>query len=278
VLHSFDTSTTNMTGGKIQTLIADDYSTANISSGSIYSCSTNDNSIVNFSGDAGTSGMHASDDSTLNLYGGYISNTLSIRNNSMLNFYNGSVPIVSVANFGVMSLHGGVIENWLGACDYSVINVFGYDLVKTSYGGAYGHGQVYGFWDDGTPFTIDLYGVETYLHINLIEEVDVDVKIHPKTLNLSSPGRWVTCEIFIPEDYNAADVNSSSILLEDQISADWLWFNEKQNVLMVKFSRTALQEILEPGEVELTVRGSFENGTYFQGSDTIRVIDKGRKL
>lgn len=36
-------------------------------------------------------------------------------------------------------------------------------------------------------------------------------------------------------------------------------------------------EILEPGEVELTVTGHLVNGTYFEGMDTIRVIDKRRK-
>ena len=104
-----------------------------------------------------------------------------------------------------------------------------------------------------------------------------DIDIKPNSLNLANKGRWVTCEIFIPEDCNAADVNSSSILLEDQIPADWVWFNEEQNILMAKFNRLALQEILEPGEVELIVRGYFDNGTYFEGIDTIKVIDKKSK-
>jgi hypothetical protein len=275
VLQSFDGSTTNMTGGEIQTLVTSDYSTASISSGSIYYCSINDYSIINFSGDAIIlSGINASDNSKLNLHGGYISNGLLIRNNSMLNFYGGSVPVVSVTDFGVVDLRGGVIENWLGAWESGAINIFGYDLVKTSSGGAYSNGEVYGFWDDGTPFTIDLYGTETYLHINLVEAVDVEVKIHPKTINLSSAGRWLTCEIFIPEDCNVADVNSNSIVLEDQIAADWIWFNEGQNVLMVKFNRSALQEIIQPGLVELAVTGELTDGTQFEGIDTIKVIDK----
>ncbi|MBA7477678.1 hypothetical protein ES707_13092 [subsurface metagenome] len=33
---------------------------------------------------------------------------------------------------------------------------------------------------------------------------------------------------------------------------------------------------MEPGEVELTVTGYLMDGTYFEGTDTIRVIDKGR--
>jgi hypothetical protein len=277
VLHSFDASTTNMTGGKILTLVTYDYSTANISSGSIYYCHSVNHSIVNFSGDASVLGMLASEDSTLNLCEGYISDDISIRNNGMLNFYGGSVPIVSVTNFGVMELRGGVIENWIGAWEYSAINIYGHDLVKTNYGGAYGLGQVYGFWDDGTPFSINLYGTETYLHINLIEIVDVNVQIHPETLNLSSAGQWVTCEIFIPEDYNTADVNMASVQIQDEVQPDRIWFNDKQNVLMGKFNRSALQEILEPGEVELTVSGYFNDGTYFEGRDTIRILSKKSK-
>jgi len=104
-----------------------------------------------------------------------------------------------------------------------------------------------------------------------------DMDIKPNALNLENKGRWVTCEISIPEDFNVANVNSASVRLQGEIQPDWIWFHENQNVLMAKFNRSVLQEVLEPGEVELTVRGSFENGTYFQGSDTIKVIDKGHK-
>ena len=48
--------------------------------------------------------------------------------------------------------------------------------------------------------------------------------------------------------------------------------------LMVKFDRSDVCEILDPGdEVEITVTGELTDETPFQGSDTIRVIDKGGK-
>ncbi len=48
--------------------------------------------------------------------------------------------------------------------------------------------------------------------------------------------------------------------------------------LMVKFDRSDVQATLEPvDEVEVTVSGQLTDGTTFEGSDTIRVIEKGKK-
>jgi hypothetical protein len=117
------------------------------------------------------------------------------------------------------------------------------------------------------------------------ELVEAEVDVRPKTLNLKSKGKWLNCHIYLPEDYNVADVNSYSISLmfpEDEIYADWLWFNEEQNVLMAKFNRSYVQEVLadsedvlETGQAELTITGQLLDGTIFEGTDTIRVIDGG---
>ena len=43
-------------------------------------------------------------------------------------------------------------------------------------------------------------------------------------------------------------------------------------------SRSEIGGMLEPGEVELAVSGQLLDGTYFEGKDTVKVIDKGRKI
>jgi hypothetical protein len=107
--------------------------------------------------------------------------------------------------------------------------------------------------------------------------VEVQVNIRPKTLNLASRGKWVYAHIQLPDSYNVADVDPFTIVLEGEIQPDWLWFNERHKIIMMKFSRSELQDLLQPGRVELTISGEFNDGTEFGGTDTIRVIDKGRR-
>jgi hypothetical protein len=47
---------------------------------------------------------------------------------------------------------------------------------------------------------------------------------------------------------------------------------------MAKFSRSELQDVLDVGEVELTVSGDLRKVIKFEGTDVVKVIDKaGRK-
>jgi hypothetical protein len=106
------------------------------------------------------------------------------------------------------------------------------------------------------------------------EPLSADIDIHPRTLNMASEGKWITCHIWLPEDYNVADIDPNSIVLEEEIEPDWLWFDEQDQVLMAKFARSELDSILETGQIELTIRGELTDGTPFKGTDAIRVIDK----
>jgi len=114
-----------------------------------------------------------------------------------------------------------------------------------------------------------------------VPSINATIVIRPETLNLASRGKWITCRIWLPDNYNVTDINPNSFFLEDEIEPLWLWFDEEQQVVMAKFSRSALQEVLAdletPSEVELTVSGELVDGTVFEGTDTIKVIDKGRK-
>lgn len=103
--------------------------------------------------------------------------------------------------------------------------------------------------------------------------IEATIDIDPDTLNLQSKGEWITCYIWLPEGYDVADIDPESILLNGQVAPDWGRVDETEQMLIVKFNRSEVQAIVEPGEVQLTVSGELTDGTKFEGADTITVID-----
>jgi len=128
-------------------------------------------------------------------------------------------------------------------------------------------------WANNTLGLVGKASVEFHVRTSLT------VEICPKTLNLKSNGKWVTVYITFPEDISADDVDVESLELEvdgKSISANWTRAGE--GMLMVKFSRDELKEIVDGlGEVEIQVSGELVGGGSFEGFDTIRVIDPGKK-
>lgn len=115
------------------------------------------------------------------------------------------------------------------------------------------------------------YGEETSINATL----DID----PDVLNLNAEGNWVTAYIELPENYDLNDINLESILLNNLIHAEVQDTSisdfDKDGIpdLKVKFDRSSVKNILEPGEiVEIIVSGVLYDETKFIGIDTIRVI------
>jgi len=119
--------------------------------------------------------------------------------------------------------------------------------------------------------------------------LEARVCICPFTLNLKSMGRWITSFVKLPEDYDVADIDVSTIKLNGTIPAepkpvailDLSCINFK--VLMVKFNRTATIDMIRHSivvdesvpkcfSVTLTVAGNLFNGQPFRGSTEIWVI------
>jgi hypothetical protein len=103
------------------------------------------------------------------------------------------------------------------------------------------------------------------------------IDLDPDTLNLRSGGRWITCYIELPEGHDVAEIDVSTVRLEGEVQAETrptqVGDSDEDGIpdLMVKFDRSAVQGLLEVGDVELTVTGTV-GSVDFQGSDTVRVI------
>jgi len=148
---TYDASTLNFFDGYVSTLTALQFSRANLSGGEIYALDVWDSASTYISGSASIFAPRVSDFGNLNMSGGTVDHLGAIES-------------------GTINLYGGSISDYLVALDSGIVNVYGRDLVKTSSGGAYGYGQVYGLWLDDTPFSINLNGPGTYSHITLIPE------------------------------------------------------------------------------------------------------------
>jgi len=146
----------------------------------------------------------------------------------------------------------------------------------------------------------------------LIPGLKAKVCIYPRTLNLKSRGRWITCFITLPSDYDVEDIDVSTIMLNGSIPAEpkpvailnlkcgyrkfdckngFNCDNENEDVdecngikvLMVKFNRTAVIEYIKSAvdlngklskwlRITLTVSGKLFSCQTFEGSARIRII------
>jgi len=110
--------------------------------------------------------------------------------------------------------------------------------------------------------------------------ISVDVEITPKTLNLQSNGNWINCAISLGDGYDITDINISSIRLNGSIEPAWANIDQEEQKLLVKFNRSQIQQmLLDTREVSatLTVAGSLNDDTDFEGEDTIRLVNKKGK-
>jgi parallel beta-helix repeat protein len=120
--------------------------------------------------------------------------------------------------------------------------------------------------------------------------IDAYVDVNPDTLNLQSRGCWITAYVELPKSIGPSNINVSSIMLNGTVPVDLSgpatiadYDNDGLPDLMVKFDRAKVQRyILDnfPIEVKfmtaaLTMTGRLNDGTLFQGTDTIRITFPG---
>ncbi len=107
--------------------------------------------------------------------------------------------------------------------------------------------------------------------------IPAEARIVPRTINLASKGNWITCYIWLPDGYDVADIDPNSIRLEDEIKPESLKVDEEQQVAIARFYREDAQTTLEVGDINLKITGRLIDGTVFEATDTIKVIDKAGK-
>jgi len=116
------------------------------------------------------------------------------------------------------------------------------------------------------------------------------VDLRPETLDLACKGRWVTCYITLPEEYDVHFIDGATVTLNG-IGAhmgheDWAQAEASDGNItdhdrdgnierMVKFDRAAVQAIVTPPEAKLVVMGNLLGDAEFQGDAVIRVCDGG---
>ena len=141
----------------------------------------------------------------------------------------------------------------------------------------------------GSEYLIEIGGYDEdtgqgILTISCEGAIEAEIDIDPDTLNLKNKGKWITCYIELPDGLDAADIDVSTIMLNGEVQAEprpaKIGDYDSDGVidLMVKFDRSAVQQILDVGnQVEITIAGELADGTLFEGMDTIRVIEKEKQ-
>lgn len=97
--------------------------------------------------------------------------------------------------------------------------------------------------------------------------IPASIDIDPDTLNLKAKGVF-TAYITLPEDYSIEDIDGTTIECE---GAQAIRTSIEDSVLVVKFNRKDLVGVEAGEEVTLTVTGELTDGTFFAGSDTVKV-------
>jgi hypothetical protein len=113
--------------------------------------------------------------------------------------------------------------------------------------------------------------------------VEASIDIAPKTLNIVSRGRYITCHIELAGGLDPADIDVSTVVFNGAVSAEITptdisdYDEDGIPDLMVKFLRSdAIDSIDEIGDVDVTVAG-LVGGQPFEGVDTINVMGKTSK-
>ncbi len=107
--------------------------------------------------------------------------------------------------------------------------------------------------------------------------LETEIALAPSHFNLNSNVPRITCTIWAPAGYTIADIHLNSIRLNGTIAAVRTFLNEAESTVTAQFKASQVRPLLISDEVELAISGELTDQNLFQGTGTIRVMDKGKK-
>ena len=99
--------------------------------------------------------------------------------------------------------------------------------------------------------------------------IPAEVEIKPKTLKLKSRGVF-TAYVQLPPPYSVYDIDISTVVCE---GAEAIRGSIEDDILTLQFWRQDLHDVESGEEVEFMIIGALNDGTLFEGRDTIRVLE-----
>ncbi len=162
--------------------------------------------------------------------------------------------------------------------------LFGYGSDITNFSVAVSPGPAWmGFTTISVPYISDITTISI-----ISPSISAAIYIEPDTLNSTSKGKWITCYLELPSGYDINNININSIqitIINDNniippINAALHpteigdYDNDGIPDLMVKFDRQEIQKYIteDTESLSITVKGQFNDGLSFQGTDNIRTI------
>ena len=103
------------------------------------------------------------------------------------------------------------------------------------------------------------------------------VEIPEDTINLKEGYQCLSCYVWLPEEYNVADIDPDTILLNSKVGVASFEIKDELKLLITKFPWLQVKELLKPGAFEFIVSGQLFDGTLFDSKDTVSVIDEEKE-
>lgn len=91
---------------------------------------------------------------------------------------------------------------------------------------------------------------------------------------ITAKTKWTTCNIWLPDNCHAADINPDKITLNGTIKGVRPSVSRKEDKLVVKFLASELNLEPRPEPYELTVSGELTDGTPFSGVDDVKIVER----